>query len=292
MRLEVMVEGKREVVHTTPMMTLTDVLREVSTRVRPNLEASRCELRVKGKPVREMDTPLRFMGLATGAKLVVCCRGGAERGLPRGQPQSVSEEHAMASQQPPSDGLAAVVPEARTQGAAPTPPARGTSTPGAEASSIGAGPSSSARASVTGVATVQAPQRPRLGIGHATATAVAYTHTNEVRVFSADAFAPKPGARGGGAAAGDDVPDDAFYDFTVEDFARLEQSKKQSKKDKQTALTTKKQREEEDRRKMAGMPPVIIRLVLPDGVLVETTFRAADPVSHLFAFVKGCMVRS
>ena len=296
-RVEVVVEGVREVVHATPSMTLQQVLEKATEKAR--VDAELCSLRVQSskqmmKP-ETMRLPLRYAGVTNTRLVVVVTNGGAERGLPKkAKPETKRDtdlkekedegEEAKEEKGRGGETMEKLMREQREKEQRERTEQQQKKLEQQEKLEKRRKEQALARA------TIMAQQR--------------YEHANEVRVFSADAFKPRMNTNSdaegtsntskmtGSGDAATTQPGDDFYEFTIEDYARLERARKAREgKDRGRALMTKKLRDEEDQRRMAALPPVVIRLVLPDGVMVETTFDAADPVRRLFLFVRGCMVR-
>jgi hypothetical protein len=69
--------NRREVMKTTPTMTLGAVLAEACARPPKPLGDASCYQLLNGKTVMDLSTPLRFAGLASGARLEVVRKPGA-----------------------------------------------------------------------------------------------------------------------------------------------------------------------------------------------------------------------
>ena len=90
------------------------------------------------------------------------------------------------------------------------------------------------------------------------------------------------------AAAGVENLPDEFYNFTAEDFAKLEQMKQLSAKQKEAkTLQTRAMRERERQRKASQMPPVRMRIMLPDGWCLQCVFKATENVEDIYTFVRS-----
>ncbi|UPR01502.1 UBX domain-containing protein [Chloropicon primus] len=93
-------------------------------------------------------------------------------------------------------------------------------------------------------------------------------------------------AAGGGSAA-EEVGDD-FYDFTAQDFARIQQKKQeQVRQEEARTLQTRAMREKERRQKALEMPPVRLRIVLPDRWCIQCVFKATECISSVYDYVSG-----
>ena len=86
------------------------------------------------------------------------------------------------------------------------------------------------------------------------------------------------------------IPDD-FYDFTAQDFAKLQQSKQAlARQEEKRTLQTRAMRERERRQRAREMPPTRLRIVLPDRRCLQASFQATDKVSEVYAFVGNLLL--
>ena len=200
--------NRREVVKTTPTMTLGAVLAEACARTPRPLDDPAGFVLMNGKVALDLSTPLRFAGLANGARLEVVRKPGAAAPAaaaplqPAAQPSGVPSTEAAA-------GAEAVAEPQRT--GAPSY-AQGTSDASATASSgEGAALPAEADAIMADVepaptAAPAAPPPPPSAAAVAASDALAARLGRKVRVFSRAALAR--------AAAAEPVPElpDSFYE--------------------------------------------------------------------------------
>lgn len=83
----------------------------------------------------------------------------------------------------------------------------------------------------------------------------------------------------------EDLGDD-FYDFTAQDFARIQQKRQElARQEESRTLQTRAMRERERRQRAEEMPPVRVRVVLPDRWCLQCIFKATETVSGVYSYV-------
>ncbi|CAN0213886.1 unnamed protein product [Lampetra fluviatilis] len=93
----------------------------------------------------------------------------------------------------------------------------------------------------------------------------------------------------GGAATGDELPDE-FFEVTVDDVRRrMEQLKRERIKMEEAPLTTQALRESQELEKMKRYPQVVIRVQFPDRNILQGVFRPNEPVCALVELVRSCL---
>ncbi|XP_032834488.2 tether containing UBX domain for GLUT4 isoform X2 [Petromyzon marinus] len=110
----------------------------------------------------------------------------------------------------------------------------------------------------------------------------------QVLVFNPSLDASHAGSSGG-AATGDELPDE-FFEVTVDDVRRrLEQLKRERIKMEEAPLTTQALRESQELEKMKRYPQVVIRVQFPDRNILQGVFRPNEPVCALVELVRSCL---
>ncbi|KAM7012496.1 UBX domain-containing protein 6 [Tautogolabrus adspersus] len=80
-----------------------------------------------------------------------------------------------------------------------------------------------------------------------------------------------------------------FYNLTAEELKK-EQQQRSDLVEKNAMLRTKAMREKEEQRERRKYNYTLLRIRLPDGILLQGTFYAWDRLSVLFGFVRECLV--
>ncbi len=102
-------------------------------------------------------------------------------------------------------------------------------------------------------------------------------------VFHEDLVASSASASG----QANELPDD-FYEFTAQDFSKLQQCKQQQTSSEEgRTLQTRAMREREQLEKARAMPPVRVRVVLPSRWCLQFLFKATDRVADIHTYVLG-----
>jgi len=90
-------------------------------------------------------------------------------------------------------------------------------------------------------------------------------------------------ARAAGTAAAED---DAFFEFTADDFANVARAQ-QRRAAADSVLMTRTAREAQARARAAALPPIPVRLHFPDGGIVQAEFKSTQPVSTIAALARA-----
>jgi hypothetical protein len=217
--------NRREVIKTTPTMTLGQVLADACARPpKPLGDASAYQL-MNGKAVLDLSTPLRFAGLASGARLEVVRKPGAPAHAPAAPPAAAAPAAAPAASAPPApatqpqpqpgaDAGAASGSGACAAGGCDAAPMEGTSGAGASAAADpsaggGAAPAAGGDADAAAeAAPVSAEAVAAAAAAAAAADAVASRLGRRVRVYSRDALLRA------GVAPAVDLPE-SFYECAL-----------------------------------------------------------------------------
>ncbi|TQE13946.1 hypothetical protein C1H46_000577 [Malus baccata] len=80
---------------------------------------------------------------------------------------------------------------------------------------------------------------------------------------------------------------DEFYDFTPEDYYRIQRPRQQEDK----LLKTQKIREAEDAKRRSTITKAVIRVRFPDNRTVEATFHPADKIQSLLDYMRKVVAR-
>jgi hypothetical protein len=210
---------------------------------------------------KELDCslPIRFAGLKDRDTLDLLLR----------QPTTTTTTTTTTTGTSGSDG-GAIQKQQRTGGAATAPP-------------IASGGSASKEAAP--------PPKPKPVTSPPPPTAIGNEFDRNLIVFHKDVV--KATASGNTTAGSDgpgDLPED-FYEFTAQDFAKIQSVRAQQNKGEQAkTLQTRAMREKARLEKARSMAPVRLRIVLQDGWCLQCVFRATERVGDIYRFVSGLVL--
>ncbi|KAI8467936.1 MAG: hypothetical protein J3K34DRAFT_23578 [Monoraphidium minutum] len=244
---------QRHVAKMGPMATLRGALADVAPKWRPAVDAATARVLLNKKPV-DLDTPFRLLNIPSGSRLDV------ERGDPAAAKPAAAERRPEAAPAPAAAAAAAApAPQQQQQQQQP-------------AAAAAAEPSTSGAAAAPAPAGVS-PALAALGI------------SVPISVFNQKAVEAAALARSAPAASGPD-PDDAFFEFTADDFAEVARAQ-QRRAAAEGQLLTRALREQQARARAKALGPVPVRLHFPDGSIVQAEFAATQPASAVAALARA-----
>eukprot|EP00192_Tetraselmis_astigmatica_P011428 CAMPEP_0117649282 /NCGR_PEP_ID=MMETSP0804-20121206/883_1 /TAXON_ID=1074897 /ORGANISM="Tetraselmis astigmatica, Strain CCMP880" /LENGTH=374 /DNA_ID=CAMNT_0005454997 /DNA_START=248 /DNA_END=1372 /DNA_ORIENTATION=- len=260
--LSIMCNGARYAVKVMPMMPLSAVVEDACRQAGIQCQLSSCTLKL-GKQQVDLSIPFRFANIPSGAKLELHVAGMALGFRDAAQPTPAPAADASRDQNQPGP-LSPTAGQPHSTASLPTcemsSQANSSKAPAVASSQWEAAPMSAGASSLTDIES---------SVGR------------PFYLFSQDELADVSESRNGEES-------EEFYEMSPGDYFVLMAGAK-AKASKDGMLMTQAMREAEATKKAQKLGAVRIRIVLPERLILQASFRATDKLSDLMEFVKRCL---